>query len=144
MEFSNLNLKAVTVLVRAADALHEAIKNDVAQYGLNPTEFSVLELLYHQGKQPIQLVGKKVLIASSSITYVIDKLETKNYVKRQACPEDRRVTYAELTTEGQDLIAEIFPKHEKTINKLFHGIDPLEMKTMIAAIKKIGFQAQHA
>lgn len=144
MEFSNLNLKAVTVLVRAADALHEAIKNDVAQYGLNPTEFSVLELLYHQGKQPIQLVGKKVLIASSSITYVIDKLETKNYVKRQACPEDRRVTYAELTTEGQGLIAEIFPKHEKTIDKLFHGIDPLEMKTMIAAIKKIGFQAQQA
>ncbi len=45
--------------------------------GMNPTDFSVLELLFHRGRQPIQLIGKKVLITSSSITYVIDKLEKK-------------------------------------------------------------------
>ena len=142
MELPNPNLKAVTVLLRATDALHEAIKKDVAQYGLNPTEFSVLELLYHQGRQPIQLIGKKVLIASSSITYVIDKLETKAYVVRVACPEDRRVTFVELTSVGNDLMASIFPKHETTIDKLFQGMDPSEVKAMIGAIKKIGLQAQ--
>lgn len=82
MELPSLNLKALTVLVKAANALHEVIKKDAAKAGLNPTEFSVLELLYHRGKQPIQLIGKKVLIASSSIPYVIDKLVAKKYVKR--------------------------------------------------------------
>lgn len=109
MEFSNQNLKAVTVLIRAADAVHDAIKRDVAGYGLNATEFSVLELLYHQGRQPIQAIGKRVLIASSSITYVVDKLEHKGYVEREACKEDRRVTYALLTDDGQELMKRIFP-----------------------------------
>lgn len=142
MNMPNLNLKALTVLVRAADALHELIKKDVAQYGLNPTEFSVLELLYHRGRQPIQLIGKKVLIASSSITYVIDKLETKQYVVRQACPEDRRVTFAELTDRGRQLMDEIFPKHEQVINQAFEGMEQQEMEEMIEAVKKISYQSQ--
>ena len=143
MELPNLNLKALTVLVRATDSLHEVIKKDVAKSGLNPTEFSVLELLYHRGKQPIQQIGKKVLIASSSITYVVDKLAAKNYVSRKACPEDRRVTFAELTDEGQLLMDSIFPKHEKAINEVFQGIDKQEVEAMIKTIKKIGYQAQN-
>ena len=142
MHMPNLNLKALTVLVRATDALHELIKKDVAQYGLNPTEFSVLELLYHRGQQPIQLIGKKVLIASSSITYVVDKLEAKNYVIRKACPEDRRVTFAELTAGGRQLMDEIFPKHEQVINQAFQGMDQREMEEMIRTVKKIGYQSQ--
>lgn len=142
MQEPNLNLKALTVMVRATDALHELIKKDVAQYGLNPTEFSVLELLYHRGQQPIQLIGKKVLIASSSITYVVDKLEAKNYVIRKACPEDRRVTFAELTDRGQQLMDEIFPKHEQVINQAFQGMEPQEMEKMIRSVKKIGYQSQ--
>ncbi|WP_298830992.1 MarR family transcriptional regulator [uncultured Planococcus sp.] len=142
MAMPNLNLKALTVLVRATDALHELIKTDVAQYGLNPTEFSVMELLYHRGQQPIQLIGKKVLIASSSITYVVDKLETKNYVIRKACPEDRRVTFAELTDSGQRLMDEIFPKHEQVINQAFQGMEQQEIEEMIRTVKKIGYRSQ--
>ncbi|WP_215115284.1 MarR family winged helix-turn-helix transcriptional regulator [Exiguobacterium sp. s80] len=143
MEQSNPNLKALTVMVRAVDALHEVIKQDVAKFGLNPTDFSVLELLYHKGRQPIQLIGKKVLITSSSITYVINKLEKKNYVVRQACPTDRRVTFAELTTEGRELMDTIFPEHEKTINQVFEGIDPSDIEALINTAKKVGYQAQH-
>jgi MarR family transcriptional regulator, 2-MHQ and catechol-resistance regulon repressor len=142
MELPNLNLKALTVLVKATNALHDAIKRDVAKAGLNPTEFSVLELLYHRGKQPIQLIGKKVLIASSSITYVIDKLVSKKYVERIACPEDRRITFVELTTEGQVLMETIFPEHEKAINRVFQGMEKQEIEAMIETIKKIGYQAQ--
>ncbi|MCK2157708.1 MULTISPECIES: MarR family transcriptional regulator [Exiguobacterium] len=143
MEQPNPNLKALTVMVRAVDALHEVIKQDVAKSGLNPTDFSVLELLYHKGRQPIQLIGKKVLITSGSITYVIDKLEKKNYVVRKACPEDRRVTFAELTTDGQNLMDTIFPEHEQAINQVFQGIDQAEIELFIKTAKKIGYQAQN-
>lgn len=141
MELDNLNLKALTVLIRATDALHEVIKKDVAQYGLNPTEFSVLELLYHQGQQPIQLIGKKALIANS-ITYVIDKLANKDYVVRKACSTDRRVTFVELTEKGQRLMETIFPKHELTINEVFKELEPDEVQALIKIVKKVGYQAE--
>ncbi|WP_143522293.1 MarR family winged helix-turn-helix transcriptional regulator, partial [Pseudomonas sp. 2822-17] len=75
-------------------------EEDIKGFGLNTTEFAVLELLYSKGDQPIQKIGEKVLIASSSITYVVDKLEKKNYLIRKPCPKDRRITYAAITTEG--------------------------------------------
>ena len=123
MELANDELKAVTVILRASQAMLEAIRKDVAKYGLNPTEFSVLELLYHKGDQPIQTIGKSVLISSSSTTYVVDKLEQKKYIVRRGCSEDRRVIYATLTNTGRTFMDEIFPQHQEVMSKLFESID---------------------
>lgn len=135
-------LKAVTVILRASQAIHEVIRKDAATHGLNPTEFSVLELLYHRGDQPIQMIGKKVLIASSSITYVVDKLERKNYVRREGCPEDRRVTYAVLTSEGRALMDKIFPEHILKISEIFEDLQTNEVNETIASMKRIGRKAE--
>lgn len=143
MELQKNELKAVTVIIRAAQAIQEVIRKDAAKFDLNPTEFSVLELLYHRGEQPIQVIGKKVLISSGSITYVIDKLEQKNYVKRRGCPEDRRVTYAVITTEGKALMDEIFPQHELEIKEVFADLDAGEVNQTISLLKRIGYRANN-
>lgn len=143
MELPKDELKAVTVLIRATQAIQEVIRNDAAKHGLNPTEFSVLELLYHRGEQPIQMIGKKVLISSGSITYVMDKLVCKNYVKRRGCPEDRRVTYAVITCEGKALMDEIFPQHEVEMTRVFADLDAGEVKQTICLLKRIGFRAKN-
>ncbi len=142
MELANEALKAVTVILRASQVIEDAIRKDVANYGLNPTEFSVLELLYHKGDQPIQMIGKKILISSSSITYVVDKLEQKKYVRRKGCPEDRRVTYAVLTDEGKALMERIFPQHEMKISEIFQDLHTDEIKDTISLIKRIGLRAK--
>src|SRR5690606_2684007 len=111
--------KLYVVLTRALEAVNRRVKADVKNYGLNITEFGVLELLYHKGDQPIQKIGDKVLIASSSITYVIDQLEKKRFVIRRPCPNDRRITYASLTDEGHRLIETIFPKHRDAVAEIF-------------------------
>src|SRR5699024_3201082 len=101
---------------------------------LNPTEFAVLELIYSKGNQPIQKIGEKILIASSSITYVVDKLEKKNYLKRKPCPKDRRVTHATITEEGKNLMDEVFPKHRKNIK---------EKEDLNEKLKKLCFYAEN-
>lgn len=141
MKQNNRNLKAFTVLFRASQTIQDATRRDLLQFDLNQTEFSVLEFLYHHGEQPVQMIGKKILIASSSITYVIDKLEQKGYVYRKACPRDRRVTYVLLTLEGQVLMEEIFPKHEQKINEIFEVLEAQELDNMILSLKKVGKNA---
>ena len=141
MKQNNRNLKAFTVLFRAYQTIQDATRRDLLQFDLNQTEFSVLEFLYHHGEQPVQMIGKKILIASSSITYVIDKLEQKGYVYRKACPRDRRVTYVLLTLEGQVLMEELFPKHEQKINEIFEVLEAQELDNMILSLKKVGKNA---
>lgn len=103
-----LSLKAFIVLSRALQSIKKRVEEDIKCLGLNPTEFAVLELVYSKGDQPIQKIGEKVLIASSSITYVVDKLEKKKLIERRPCPKDRRITYAALTNEGTALMNNLF------------------------------------
>src|SRR5690625_4249923 len=110
-----LSLKLFIVLTRALASVRSRVEENIKSFGLNPTEFAVLELIYHKGDQPIQKIGEKVLIASSSITYVVDKLEKKRLLERKPCPNDRRITYATITDKGNALMCEIFPKHTAAI-----------------------------
>lgn len=135
-------LKAFTVLLRAANTVQEVSRKDIIANDLNLTEFSVLELLYHKGDQPIQIIGKKVLIASSSITYVVDKLEKRGFVKRLACPSDRRVTFASLTNDGTTFFKGIFPKHVKEVAQAFDVLTEEELDAFILLTKKIGLHAE--
>ena len=138
----DLSLKLFVVLSRAVQSVTKRIEEDIKRYGLNPTEFAVLELLFNKGDQPIQKIGEKILLASSSITYVVDKLEKKQLLVRKPCPKDRRVTFASITSEGAELLNNIFPQHKEAIQQIFGGLDPNEKEKMIEQLKKLGYHAQ--
>lgn len=138
-----LSLKIFVVLTRAYNAIRKHIEEDIKSIGLNPTEFAVLELIYSKGDHPIQKIGEKVLIASSSITYVVDKLEKKNLLTRKPCPNDRRVTYASITEAGTAFMNDIFPKHRAAIHKICAGLDADEKKMLIELMKKLGYYAEN-
>ncbi|KKK34340.1 hypothetical protein WQ57_23240 [Mesobacillus campisalis] len=114
-----LSLKSYVVFMKAAKSVQERSKRDIESYGINPTEFMVLEVLYHKGKQTIQQKGQKILMTSGSMTYVIDKLEKKGLIKRESCPDDRRATHVVITDKGISFMDEIFPKHENVIEQIF-------------------------
>ncbi len=132
------SLKLFIVLSRAQKAISETTNQFFQQKGLNPTEFAVLELLYHKGRQPLQQIGNKILLASGSITYVVDKLEKRGLLKRVSCPTDRRVTYAEISEEGSAFMGEIFPQHEKELHELMGALSPEEKEVAIELLKKLG------
>jgi MarR family 2-MHQ and catechol resistance regulon transcriptional repressor len=136
------SLKLFIVLSRAHRAFNDVVNKNISTFNLNPTEFAVLELLYHRGDQPLQQIGGKILLASGSITYVVDKLEQKGLLVRKACPNDRRVTHAQITDKGKQLIEEIFPPHEERINEIVSVLTDEEKKIMTELLKKVGFHAK--
>src|SRR5690348_11547561 len=95
------SLKLFVILSKAYKTLMDHAVKDIRQYGVSSSEFAILEVLYTKGRIPLQQIGEKVLITSGSITYNIDKLEKKGLMKRVPCPEDRRVTYAEISETGK-------------------------------------------
>jgi MarR family 2-MHQ and catechol resistance regulon transcriptional repressor len=135
------SLKLFIVLSRAYKAINEHVNKAIQTKGLNPTEFAVLELLYHKGDQPMQQIGGKILLASGSITYVVDKLEQKGLLRRIACPNDRRVTFAQITEQGKTFIEEIFPEHANQIDTLMSSLSDSEKTLAIDLLKKLGIPA---
>ena len=120
---NDVNLKLVIAMARTYDDLFFQIEKNVQDFGLNISEFGVLEMLYHKGDQPVQKVAEKILVTSGTITYVINKLEKKELVIRRKCDKDKRIFYVSLTEKGKEFIEQIYPKHKDFINNLFKDLD---------------------
>lgn len=138
MEEQDLSLKLLVVLMKAEHAVAGATQADMKRYGLTPSEFAVLELLYHKGDQPIQQLGKRILLTSGTLTYVVDKLEKKELLERVRCKEDRRVVYASINEEGKAFMARVFPQHRESVHKMFEQLSNEEKETMIKLLKRVG------
>src|SRR5690348_13858393 len=136
------SLELFVVLSRAYNWVNAHAIRDIRCHGLNPTEFGILEVLYHKGALPLQQIGDKVLISSGNITYSVDKLEQKQLLVRRPSPDDRRVIFAELTPQGHDLLAAIFLKHTEAIHLAVSGLTPEEQVQAARLLKKLGLAAQ--
>jgi MarR family 2-MHQ and catechol resistance regulon transcriptional repressor len=132
-------LKVYIGLLRSGSRLEQVAKNDVRCYGLNMTEFSVLELLYHKGPHTIQAIKEKILIASSSTTYVINQLVKKGCVRREVSQADQRISYVHMTEKGTKMIEEIFPLHAKKIAASFDSLSIHELQSLKALLQKITY-----
>lgn len=137
MNQTEQSLNTFIQLIQASNKLEKIVRQDVTQYQLNITEFAVMELLFHKGKQTIQVIKEKILIASSSTTYVIDQLEKKGFVTRQTNINDKRVTFVLLTERGTLLMKEIFPKHAKTITDSMSCLEPNELEQLLKLLAKL-------
>jgi len=138
MNDKELSLKLFVVLSKAHKVIMDRAVKDMKKRGLSENEFAVLELLYHKGRMPLQQIGERILLTSGGITYTVDKLEARGFLKRVPCSDDRRVTYAELTAEGGAFMQTVFPDHAEVIHEIMSGLSSEEKKEAIALIKKLG------
>jgi MarR family transcriptional regulator, 2-MHQ and catechol-resistance regulon repressor len=134
------DLKTLTILLRATNFIQEKIKEDVSKYELNLSEFGALEVLYHKGPLPVQAICEKVLIANSSMSYVIENLIKKGYIEKVKEPSDRRVHIIHLTEKGHVLFDEIYPKHLAHMRSVIDVLDESEEKELQRLLKKLGKQ----
>lgn len=136
----NNELKTVTILFRATDYIRSCIQKDVQRYNLNVTEFGVLETLYHKGPQSVHNIKSKVLIANSSLSYVIDTLIQKGLIRKEKATQDRRHHICELTDQGKSLFDEAYPRHVDQLRSVLNILTSEEEQQLQTLLKKLGKQ----
>ncbi len=95
---------------------------EVEEHGLTPVQYSAL-----QGIENIPGVDQRTLARSigfdtSTIASVIDRLESRGLVLRNASPSDKRVRLLTLTDEGRTLLAGVIPAMLRAQERM---LDPL-------------------
>lgn len=126
---------------RTAGRIHEHLRRQVKDHGLTLTEFGVLEALLHKGPLSHGDIADRVLLASSSITYVIDKLEDRGLLRRRPSEEDRRETLAELTPEGRTKIEAAFPEHAALIDELMANLSLEDKRETASLLRRVARRA---
>lgn len=133
-----IDLKTITILFRTQNKLENIIRKDVRCHGLNTSEFGTLEILFHKGPRSVQTIKDKVLIASSSMSYVIERLLDKDLITKVIDPKDNRVHNIHLSVKGKTLMEEIYPKHVQILRQTLDRLTVEEEAQLQALLKKIG------
>ncbi|GJG86648.1 MarR family transcriptional regulator [Gemmatimonadetes bacterium T265] len=131
-------LKLWVVLSRAHAAIEARAAADIARHGLTLAEFGVLEALYHKGRMLLGEVQRSLLVSSGGVTYLVDRLEKRGWVRREACPDDRRARYAALTAAGEAFVRAAFPVHAAAVAEAMQGLTRDEQLAATALVRRLG------
>src|SRR3984893_1896732 len=129
------------VLWKAAHAIERNASRSVSALGLGLSDFAVLEVLLHKGPQPMNSIGKKVLLTSGSITTAVDRLESRKLLRRTADPKDGRGRIVRLTKTGRRLIERAFQKHASDMEESMAVLRSGERAELVRLLKKAGIWA---
>ncbi len=112
-------LKVLRPMVEAYQAIFLIGDRHIRSMGLTPPQFDVIaELGGTEGMTCVEL-SQSTLLAKASLTGILDRLEAKGLLKRQAVPHDRRATHIRLTRKGENLYRKVFPAQVQLMRPYF-------------------------
>lgn len=135
-------LNTVITLTQVNGYFTKVLNENISKFGLNLTDFSVLDLLFQKGEQTTQKIGEKMLITSGSITYIVNKLEKMELICRNKSKTDKRITYIKLTKKGRETIFELLPLQIEKINEIFSDFSREDLINLNHLLKKFNFSFQ--
>jgi MarR family 2-MHQ and catechol resistance regulon transcriptional repressor len=135
-----LALDTLIKLSRAADSVGSRLANGGTMGDLTPSQFGVLESLYHLGPLRQGEISAKLLKSGGNITRVVDNLEKRGLVKRERSECDRRVITVSLAPAGEQLIEHIFPGHVAAIVGEMRILTQQEQETLGRLCRILGKQ----
>lgn len=120
--------------------INDHIKSKLRQAGctdLVPSHGSILSLLYdHKGRMQIKDLYDILLKQKSTVTEMIKRLEKLGYIIKEACPDDKRVTFVVATQKAWDFKEDFDHISDSLIEKVFLDFTEDESEEFVRLLKK--------
>ena len=99
-------MHAVTSLMRVQQIVLARLDDVLRPHGLTFARYEALVLLTFSraGALPLGKMGERLQVHATSVTSIVDRLETAGLVVRRRHPEDGRAVLAEITDAGRTLV----------------------------------------
>jgi MarR family 2-MHQ and catechol resistance regulon transcriptional repressor len=135
------HLTTIGLFIEAHAGLSRRMERSLeTQSGLSVQWFEVLIRLARTPGHRLRMsdLAAQTTLSASGLTRAVDRLEAAGLVERQACPEDRRSTYAVLTEAGDDRIMAAVPTHvAQVVQVLDQTFTPEELVTFTDLTRRL-------
>jgi DNA-binding MarR family transcriptional regulator len=118
-------MRAWRNFIETVSTMTAALESDLIPHGLTMGDYEVLVRLSEAEDQQLRMcdLATELQLSPSGLTRRLDGLVTSGLVERVACPADRRVMFAALTTKGHARLVEAAPDHVASVrNRFFKGL----------------------
>jgi DNA-binding MarR family transcriptional regulator len=119
-------------------AVFKDFENELAELGVSPAVYSVLEVLQQNPGLTQSKLASAVRLDRSSMVPMLDKLAQRDLVERQASTTDRRHKHLYLTAAGAKLLRDAdkhVGKHEKRVSAPFTAA---EKQALLELLSRFG------
>ena len=99
-------MHAVTSLMRVQQLVLAQLDEILRPHGLTFARYEALVLLTFSrtGSLPLGKMGERLQVHPTSVTSIVDRLETAGHVVRRRHPQDGRAVLAEITESGRSVV----------------------------------------
>jgi DNA-binding MarR family transcriptional regulator len=112
----------------------------LAPLGLDPRHVVLLRHVAAEEGRSQQALGEALRIPPSRMVALVDAMEQRDLLRRQANPHDRRVRTLHLTGEGRRLLGEVMEVSAEHERQLCAGLRAAERERLIALLSRLAAQ----
>jgi DNA-binding MarR family transcriptional regulator len=118
---SSREMKAWRAYIIASRRLLEALEQDLEDHDLSMPDYEVLAQLSEAPGRRMRMseLAEIAMLSKSRLSHRITVMEKAGWVKRQACTEDKRGSWAVMTEKGYRAIVKAAPDHVRSVRKRF-------------------------
>ncbi|WP_323017841.1 MarR family transcriptional regulator [Castellaniella sp.] len=128
----------IGLLIRHLHVLmHRVIDLRTMPLGLTANQWRPLLLVRYKGIDTPAELARTMNVDTGAMTRMLDRLETKGFVRRDRIAEDRRVVKVTLTDIGCTLTEQILPIIADALNLHLQGFSEDEIRMLLALLKRM-------
>ncbi|MFI7545549.1 MarR family winged helix-turn-helix transcriptional regulator [Actinoplanes sp. NPDC049599] len=139
-DFDDPRFTAIGLLSEAYTGLHSRFAAQLEQHRVSPVEFEVLMRLARSPQNRLRMtdLAGQTSLSTSGVTRVVDRMDRGGLIRREACPSDRRSSYAVITEAGLARLDEILPGHLELVQRWFiDQLRPDQLAQMLEALRTV-------
>lgn len=144
--FACLEEEATLNLLRTADRVMGYFETFFKPTGLTPTQYNVLRIL--RGVSPkgvaCQMIARWMITRDADLTRLLDRLESRGFIRRQRQQDDRRVVHIFITEAGLQQLSELDSATVEMNQMIFGQVEKQRITGLIELLEHVRNQLEQA
>jgi DNA-binding MarR family transcriptional regulator len=139
-------MKAWRRYIIASRRLLEALDDDLAAHDISMSDYEVLAQLSEAPDRRMRMseLADVAMISRSRLSHRIKVMEKAGWVKREACPIDKRGYFAVMTPKGWKAIVAAAPDHVASVRERFlDALDKGDQKVLAEIFERVAHRIKH-
>ncbi len=120
----------IFLLAKAYQKAHATFKKRLIAYGLTPIQHLILEALWLEDGQSAGDIGKKLVLDAATLSGVLDRLASGDWITKEPDPGDKRILRIFLTDKCKGLRPRLSEERNQANEEIMHKLT-LEEKVLL-------------
>jgi len=105
-------------------------RGELSKFGISDSQFNIIVTVYFQGPQSLKDLCERLVLAPSTISEMIVRMEESGLVIKRKDEQDKRKILIDLTQESEKIVISVIRARVRYVEELSRGIGKKELEKL--------------